>query len=54
MNQQIFIDNDAWTQHWTANYVEYKTCTRCLYNEKTPAITFYHHGVCDYCILMTN
>lgn len=26
-----------------------KECTRCIYNEKTPAITFDEHGVCSYC-----
>lgn len=26
-----------------------KECSRCIYNEKTPAITFDEHGVCNYC-----
>jgi len=26
-----------------------KECTRCIYNEKTPAITFDANGVCNYC-----
>lgn len=26
-----------------------KECTRCIYNEKTPAITFDAKGVCNYC-----
>lgn len=26
-----------------------KICSRCIYDERTPAITFDDHGVCNYC-----
>ena len=26
-----------------------KTCTRCIYDEKVPKITFDENGVCNYC-----
>jgi len=27
-----------------------KTCSRCIYNEKVPGITFDQEGICNYCI----
>lgn len=29
-----------------------RICRRCIYDEKTPAITFDEHGVCNYCAMI--
>lgn len=27
----------------------YQTCTRCIYDERVPSITFDDEGICNYC-----
>lgn len=31
-----------------------KICSRCIYDESVPAITFDEHGVCNYCLMIDN
>ena len=31
-----------------------KICTRCIYDERTPSITFDENGVCNYCHMVDN
>lgn len=31
------------------NYKRLKICSRCIYDERTPSITFDNQGVCNYC-----
>lgn len=33
-------------------YRNYKICSRCIYDERTPAITFDENGICNYCHLV--
>jgi len=36
----------------TSNYKHLQICTRCIYDERTPAITFDEQGVCNYCLMV--
>lgn len=48
----IFINEELWTQEWERRVVRkkhLKLCSRCLYNEETPNISFDEQGVCNYC-----
>lgn len=51
LSEKIFVDDTAWEEEWQRrNSLEVKRrCTRCLYDEKTPAISFDADGVCSYC-----
>lgn len=50
MNERIFIDDAAWQEDWERRHLVKKNrCTRCLYDEDTPAIKFDSQGVCSYC-----
>ncbi len=41
---------EQWLADWSQRYKKDTTrCTRCLYDEDTPAITFDADGVCNYC-----
>jgi len=31
---------------------EYKICTRCIYDSRTPAINFNEEGICNYCTMV--
>ena len=43
---------EAWLTRWAENFnKDERRCTRCLYGETTPAITFDPDGVCNYCHL---
>ncbi len=48
----IYSDEKVWSEEW-AKRVErkshLKSCTRCLYDEETPNISFDSNGVCIYC-----
>ncbi|MCK9236128.1 MAG: N-acetyl sugar amidotransferase [Bacteroidales bacterium] len=35
-------------------YKELKICTRCIYDERTPAISYDEQGVCNYCKMVDN
>lgn len=50
MNERIFTDQAAWEEEWKSRHkIEKKCCSRCLYNEETPAIHFDANEVCNYC-----
>lgn len=50
MNERIFTDEAAWEAEWhRRNDVNKRLCSRCLYDEDTPAILFDAQGVCNYC-----
>jgi N-acetyl sugar amidotransferase len=36
-------------QHPDINKVNVKICSRCIYDERVPSITFDGHGICNYC-----
>jgi len=41
---------ESWQQEWHENFLKIKKrCSRCLYDEKTPNISFDSDGVCNYC-----
>ncbi len=43
---------EPWLERWPLRYDGIKVrCSRCLYDENTPAIQFDHRGVCNYCRL---
>ncbi len=43
-------NQEAWQQEWHDNFLKIRIrCSRCLYDEKTPNISFDHDGVCNYC-----
>ncbi len=43
---------EAWVADWARNFDTTLTrCSRCLYDEKTPAIVYDADGVCNYCKL---
>jgi N-acetyl sugar amidotransferase len=50
MNAEIFLDENAWKAEWQRRRSpSKKRCTRCLYDEATPSISFDAAGVCSYC-----
>lgn len=50
MDEQIYKDETAWENEWQIRQsIPRKRCTRCLYSEVTPRITFDSQGVCNYC-----
>ena len=41
---------EPWLEHWAENFPATAVrCSRCLYDEHTPAISFDADGVCSYC-----
>ena len=43
---------EQWIQEWIDTLAEEKIrCSRCLFDENTPSITFNSDGVCNYCKL---
>lgn len=52
LNSSIFINEDAWKNLWYKRLKEKegkKQCSRCLYDEDTPAIFFDKENICNYC-----
>lgn len=48
-----FTDEVLWEKEWHSRVErkrQLKRCSRCLYDEETPNITFDEKGVCNYCI----
>jgi len=37
-------------QHPDINQVSLTICSRCIYDERVPSISFNHEGVCNYCL----
>jgi N-acetyl sugar amidotransferase len=47
-----FTDENVWAQEWQRRIERKKTlkrCTKCLYDEETPNISFDENGMCNYC-----
>ncbi|MGE4552572.1 MAG: N-acetyl sugar amidotransferase, partial [Desulfovibrionaceae bacterium] len=40
---------ESWITEWGKGFDDKRRCTRCVYDEDTPNITFDEHGVCNYC-----
>lgn len=41
---------ESWAEAWAENFRNIRVrCSRCLFDEKTPSITFDRDGVCNYC-----
>lgn len=40
---------EQWIEEWGKGFEETKRCTRCVYDEHTPNISFDENGVCNYC-----
>ncbi|MBA3662169.1 MAG: N-acetyl sugar amidotransferase [Gammaproteobacteria bacterium] len=50
MKAIYFTDEAKWQEEWQRiQLIPKKRCTRCLYDETTPTITFDVNGVCHYC-----
>ncbi len=52
MMTNIFNDESQWQIEWEKRKKEQKNrfvCSRCLYDEHTPSITFDNQGICNYC-----
>jgi len=49
VNPTIFRDETTWLTEWHHKNKSRKRCSRCVYDEFTPNISFDAHGVCNYC-----
>jgi len=52
IDNNIFTDENLWLSEWDKMVEHKKTlrrCTRCLYDEEIPSISFDEKGVCNYC-----
>lgn len=41
--------NESWIENWGVGFDDKRRCTRCVYDEDTPNISFDSNGVCNYC-----
>lgn len=52
LTPDIFMDEIAWSKRWKKRFDRIQKqhrCSRCLFPESTPNITFDDKGVCNYC-----
>ena len=52
MHSEIFVSETAWQTEWQNRWdklSQIKRCTRCLYGEDVPQISFNEKGVCNFC-----
>ena len=40
---------EMWMENWGHGFDEKRRCTRCVYDEDTPNISFDENGICNYC-----
>lgn len=41
--------SEEWIENWGEGFADKKRCSRCVYDEDTPNISFDENGVCNYC-----